>query len=222
MKERPILFSGPMVRAILEGRKTQTRRVVKQQAEYIAYVGKDMRNLLPTWGLSGSGGPSLITCPHGQPGDRTWVRETCQIYGNWKKNGLTKTGKQKWRFCPHHSHKVIHGRESFEPQPRGKETLGWWTRPNIFMPRWASRILLEVVSVRVERACEADNTSILKEGIQKATKDGDLYKYGLEEWPWSDWQLNPLAAWRKLWIQINGQQSWDANPWVWVVEFKQI
>ena len=91
-----------------------------------------------------------------------------------------------------------------------------------FMPRWASRILLEVVSVRVEHVCEADDTSIMREGIQKCTKDGELYKYGLDEWPWSEWCLSPLEAWRKLWIQINGHESWDANPLVWVIEYRRV
>ena len=98
---------------------------------------------------------------------------------------------------------------------------GRW-KPSIHMPRWASRILLEVVGVHVERVCEADDTSIMREGIQKCTKDGELYKYGLDEWPWSEWCLSPLEAWRKLWIQINGHESWDANPLVWVIEYRRV
>jgi hypothetical protein len=166
MKERPILFSGPMVRAILEGRKTQTRRIVKPQPLCIA-SGE--------WIMNGS------ACKYGKPGDRLWVRET------WWAPRDDVRGEYKREYIKYAA--TLDG--------MGQPT---W-KPSIHMPRWASRINLEVVSVRVERLQNISEEDARAEGI---------------------WQPNWPLSWRQLWESINGAGSWEANPWVWVVEFKRI
>jgi len=166
MKERPILFSGPMVRAILEGRKTQTRRIVKPQP--LRDRGVMAFN---------DGEHPQMRCPYGKPGDRLWVRET---------------------WCPDVEP------YTFRYKADGDEPLERW-RPSIHIPRWASRITLEVVSVRVERLQNISEDDALAEGIT-------LVERG----------TSPVDQFNKLWESINGPGSWEANPWVWVVEFKRI
>jgi len=125
MKEYPILFSGEMVQAILDGRKTQTRRVINPQSLL------DNKTRVT----------ACYECPYGAPGDSLWVRESCQIYGHWVKNGHTKSGAQRWKFSIHASKKVLYA-GGFVKSPPNKTQLGFYKRPSIFMPRWASRILL--------------------------------------------------------------------------------
>lgn len=173
MKERPILFSGPMVRAILEGRKTQTRRVVKPQPAHIAGIG----TVLNIDTITGK------ACPYGKPGDRLWVRET------WDGVRLDGGGAL-----------VSYRADGDKPVTDD----GRW-HPSIHMPRWASRITLEVVSVRVERLQEISEEDAMAEGVALA----ENYR-------------GPVAHFASLWEQINGLGSWNANPWVWVVEFRRV
>jgi hypothetical protein len=186
MKERPILFSAPMVRAILEGRKTQTRRVVKKSAEmdtngFMALV------------------PDEKKCPYGQAGDRLWVRETFHV-------------------CPHHDDVFYKSDDLLLPR-KCMAHRRW--RPSIHMPRWASRITLKITGVRVERLQDISEADAIAEGIEP---DGDFWKhYGPH--PLKDLGENvahayPVNSFRSLWHSINGPESWAANPWVWVVEFK--
>lgn len=188
MKERPILFSAPMVRAILEGRKTMTRRVVKNKCA--------LSWLLPT-GFT----PEFVTnsenhlCPYGQVGDRLWVRET---FG------------QCDRVVPH----VIYRADGESPNPDFK-----W-KPSIFMPRKYSRITLEMTNVRVERLQDISEEDAKAEGIEQI--DGLWKNYlpeGILGWISID---DPRESFRTLWTSINGPESWNANPWVWVVEFKRL
>lgn len=223
IKEIPILFSGPMVRAILEGRKTVTRRVVKPQPS------------LPTthwWPSNGHGpqwmadGPSEATggtrqtwgwkeCPYGQPGDRLWVRETYFAFGRWETRYSAKKGRDEWHFVD-----MTHdtGRQYQFEAPvgqhvkisRGSVTPSWWKRPSIFIPRCASRILLEITNVRVERLNDISEDQALAEGVTfSPVKPQRQSTMGRD-------------AFADLWASINGFESWEANPWVWVVEFKRI
>jgi hypothetical protein len=215
VKERPILFSAPMVRALLDGSKTQTRRVIKPHPRDDAFCLLDHGD--GWWPYRSEDGESAnvdnmeypFACPHGQPGDRLWVRET-------------------WAARPDYDHvpplqcgdEAIWWRASLSAHPEGYAAcFGKW-RPSIHMPRWASRILLEVVSVRVERLNDCSEADAVAEGC---TKNHNGYYWG---GPHPVNGTKQMATARKaycdLWESINGAGSWAANPWVWVVEFKRV
>jgi hypothetical protein len=211
-KERPILFSAPMIRAILDGRKSQTRRAVKPQPE--------LAQLLTASGWSAwhneRGRP--LRYPYGQPGDRLWAREAwCGREGH-ALHGCT--GTYFYRADGEHQQGKQVG---FTYMLRERR----W-RPSIYMPRWASRITLEVTGVRVERLQAISEADAIAEGIRLQPFHPD------DGWPLSQgftWReedgrcaLFPSAcdAYRDLWESINGPGSWDANPFVWVVEFRRV
>lgn len=213
MKERPILFKGEMVRAILEGRKTQTRRIVKlrnretigafwdhgayepffsmapSQSWVFRYKGSD-RSM-----MAALGSPSW-KCPYGIPGDRLWVRET------WNPEP-SKPWKASYRAS---------WRDELPPEE------GW--KPSIHMPRWASRINLEVTGVRVERLKEITEADAKLEGVDSSPfwkiNEGICHRRSLDRRP------KAIQRFHELWQSINGLESWNANPWVWVVEFRKI
>lgn len=216
MKERPILFSGPMVRALLNGSKTQTRRIVKLPHA----------NPLGKWEVFPWGGPNggrtreghtvpfqnaishsrtgeIHLCPHGQPGDRLWVRET---HLNWWKLAADNN-------TPEFSHVAAFAADGYELQSGEK-----WI-PSIHMLRAASRITLEIVSVRVERLQEISEPDAVAEGIEFS--DDVPFNSGYFA-PGSHEAMSAADAYRALWEYINGAGAWDANPWVWVVEFKKV
>lgn len=204
MKERPILFSGPMVRAILEGRKTQTRRPVKPQPEHMmggdgTFFADDARTPVPlTPCRTGkSGGLFAILCPYGQPGDRLWVRET------WKQ--AIYLGKPKGFLYA----------ADWKPNPSAHIVGENPWKPSIHMPRWASRITLEVTKVRLERLQEASEEDLRAEGYTDNPSDNfsDINTH---------WKLQRYFS--KSWDSIYAARGfgWDNNPWVWVVEFKRI
>lgn len=198
MKERPILFNGEMVRAILEGRKTQTRRVVK-----LPVYDPDYKCELAGCELNSESEHFDRICPYGTPGDRLWVRETFTIDGG-----------------------MVFYRADGE---KAKDDNSPWT-PSIHMPRWASRITLEVKSVRVERVQDITERESQLEGFvpDRCANCGYTYADCLEH---GDHRLcsydAPLPArntFSKLWDSINTQRgySWESNPWVWAVEFEVI
>lgn len=197
-QERPILFSAPMVRAILDGNKTQTRRVVKPQPIWIAapYVPFKTSDVDPK---------GIIKCPYGQPGDRLWIRET---WGT----------RYKYPFPPSQLSKET---PLFYKADIPAPYVQRWT-PSIHMPRWASRIDLYVKNIRIERLQDISEYDAQAEGILCCTKDGELYKYGLESWPWEEWHYTAKDAFHHLWNLINGKDSWDENPWLWAVDFERI
>lgn len=221
MKERPILFSDPMVRAILDGRKTQTRRVAP--IDDIRLTHHDGGIL--AWSVrfakphkralsSHSGGRfsedearrviAAMYCPYGQPGDRLWVRET-------------------WRHIEGGAVYDAAGgvMDAFEPETKYRADWplyrGRW-KPSIHMPRWASRILLGVTGVRVERLQDISEADARAEGapcVDEVSGREALFPDADQAGSWR-------PGFRVLWESINGEGSWDANPWVWVVEFERV
>lgn len=195
MKERPILFSGPMVRALLAGTKTQTRRVVKPQPRILA-------GELMCWKDDALTDDQMAACsPYGQPGDRLWVREAHCFCPR-------SPSMEKWSHTPEEA-RVVYGADDLMLTG----PYGLWRpkmRPSIHMPRWASRITLEVTGVRVERLQDISTSDAEAEG-----------------WPGPDAENSisstyPIAWYSKLWEEINGPGSWTANPWVWCVSFRRL
>ena len=223
MKEHPILFSAPMVRAILEGRKTQTRRVCKNKvyANGLGFNGHDFNchnDYLPPSALLmdyREGGYDSTTsdlegwgeaCPYGQPGDRLWVRETHAIV---PRTAYAMSDGVQQTLRPDDNHDAAIYREGWE-----RSTGGFRWRPSIHMPRWASRILLEVVSVRVERLQDISEAD--------AEAEGAPLELGVLERVTLGAKARYRSGFCRLWSSINGRESWDANPWVWVVEFRRV
>lgn len=211
--DRPILFNGDMVRAVLDGRKTQTRRIVKPQpVEWrpgswswpAAFTTEKPYPWTLAWHEPHR--PETIgTCPFGEPGDRLWVRETwsdfCPLWEHWCGCGTEQMQAER--------HRRIY-RADGEPEGR----VGWrgkWV-PSIHMPRWASRLTLDVVSVRVERLQDITEADALAEGFAPGTEDllgGAVARLSARDYFQNTWQ------------EIYGFASWDANPWVWVVAFRK-
>jgi len=224
MKERPILFSGEMVRAILDGRKTQTRRTFKEQPPEGCGAIEGPQMFAPTvyvrgeeqpgpevFGAFSEDGEWSIKCPYGQPGDRLWVRETWFQKGRYVMPAWPEAEPEDAVWSG--SKTIQFPASGDNPESREDGRVIWRKRPSIHMPRWASRILLEITNVRVERLQEVSETDAKAEGVNGEQEAIDA---GLS------WYDKPRRAFQFLWQSINGADSWDANPWVWVVEFRVI
>ncbi|EPM55904.1 hypothetical protein A264_21769 [Pseudomonas syringae pv. actinidiae ICMP 19071] len=188
-KERPILFSAPMVRAILSGQKTVTRREVKKPAALDCLAA----GFEPAF-LALPGNADL--CPYGRVGDRLWVREAWQADAQVNEIAPRELSLGEPIQYPADGASRQTGCSMITP---GK------TRPSIHMPRWVCRILLEITDVRVERLNDISQEQAEHEGV-----DCDM-----SAWTFRD-------HFQKLWESINGVESWNANPWVWVVEFRRV
>lgn len=186
MKERGMIFNDEMVRAILGGDKTQTRRIVEEKFYGLAVAAELLAK----------------HCPYGQPGDRIWVRETYRVHGK-----ATDVATLVYRASVRNSWTEQTHRVPVDVC--NKPVSEKWT-PSIHMPRWASRILLEITDVRVERLHDMSEADAKAEGATPAT-----YKI-----------TPPEAVYRvgfgDIWRSIYGQDNWLSNPWVWVIEFKRI
>lgn len=193
MKERPILFKGPLVRAILAGQKTVTRRLLKMPHGF--------------WETSATGElvPIPANCPYGKPGDRLWVRETWAYVGTGDPGYLTFAATYPGCLPP-----------ELENIPPSSE-IRW--KPSIHMFRRDSRILLEIIAVRIEQLQDITEEQARAEGIT----DGGCTSCGNNE-PCGCDCPSPSAvdSFYHLWNSINGAGAWEANPWVWVVEFKRV
>ena len=218
--ERPILFSGPMVRAILDGRKTQTRRVVKRRLYDLENRDDDSQSgWCQSWPDRGWT-PDLIArdypCPYGQPGDRLWVRESFSRCGC---NACRTSWPEKPAPDPTGS---VHY-PAYRATHAGSE-LAW--RPSIHMPRWASRLTLEITDVRVERLQAISETDAKAEGAERGawpddcTADDSLMNAECGYFP----PRSYAAGFAALWDSINSARGfgWDANPWVWVLAFRRV
>lgn len=208
MKERPILFSGPMVRAILEGRKTQTRRVCgypKLKVVHAVYPdGSADTNCIF------EKGDQRIHCPHGGVGDRLWVRETLKVEDSDKGNDFEYLGQ----FIAYAADGQLRGWTHDEKECGVLYPFNHASVPSIHMPRWASRLTLELTEVRVERLQDISEADARSEGVQ--VRDV-LYA----DEPYSAYSY--VAQFALLWNSINGKKHpWESNPWVWVESFKVI
>ena len=219
--ERPIIFNGEMVRAILDGRKTQTRRIMKPQPkptpdDYYGKKGhrwpsKKHQSMLHVEGELQNGygnwnGLASDACPFGAVGDRLWVRETwmpdAPRDGTWGDVEFYGCNGSPLSMIPKRFRKPEHciHRASWD----GSEMVGW--TPSIHMPRWASRIILEITDVRVERLQDISEQDAIAEGcVSSIHMQGG--RFADENFAW-------------LWQSIYGDESWSSNPWVWVIEFK--
>ncbi|MDQ4227037.1 hypothetical protein RBK84_21815 [Pseudomonas aeruginosa] len=205
MKERPILFSGPMVRAILEGRKTVTRRVVNPQPDFL---GSMVDPNTPFKTLD-AGLHARITCPYGEPGDRLWVREAWAADAQVDAIAPRDLSQGEPIWYP----------ADFSVRQTGCSMISKGRgRPSIHMPRWASRILLEITAVRVERLQDISEEQALAEGVHGEPCDHARQACS-DIGCWGD---TAKGAFGFLWEQLNGAGAWQANPWVWVVEFKRV
>ena len=218
MKEHPILFSAPMILAILEGKKLQTRRAVKKQFAPDAEPSEVPAISPEGWQIGGPSGlwwddagacfDDAIRCPYGQPGDRLWVRETWQ--GPLIDEELEEEFRQSPDFFKNPSFCAYRATDTLDAINADGEELGW--RPSIHMPRWASRILLEVTGVRVEHLQDITDADAKAEGASP---------YLLPVHPARE-ELRHVDGFARLWESINGKGSWEVNPWVWVVKFKRV
>lgn len=224
MKERPILFNGDMVRAILDGRKTQTRRVVTDAHFRKLGLERDGKFVYTTEGPQWNGDfEGSFWCPFGEVGSKLWVRETCRAEE-------LSDGTDGVRYLADNSFKVIENTlEASEDwiamnhYRTGCGEIKGQVVPSIHMPRWASRITLEITGVRVERLHSISNEEIVREGFNAVSEpvlmpDDSFAVVGEFEGKRST--LRSLFS--SKWTEINGPGSWDANPWVWVVEFTQL
>ncbi|HFS1924356.1 TPA: hypothetical protein ACHVWZ_003274 [Klebsiella pneumoniae] len=215
MTERGMIFNAEMVRAILDGRKTQTRRIMKEQpvlnGNFYEVFGSAWSKGMTS--IPAVPGHSLSTrCPFGAVGDRIWVRETfCPVDD-------TQYGGEKWvdyRATPRYEASHPAGWDS---APNDAEALKW--RPSIHMPRWASRILLEITDARVERLNAISEEDATAEGVPPAGSLLPDYP-GTFLTPKGDF-ATAKVAFQRLWESIYGEESWNANPWVWVISFKRV
>jgi len=223
MKDKPILFSGAMVRALLAGTKTQTRRVVKPQP--MGSPARWVEGFPAVWmpesnsGKTGIFGVGGLTCPYGQPGDRLWVRETFAVQPSDDCSfGEAMMGKKLTvSYAAGGPEKRLMGGEFNDPGFHADFAAADYdsckygiNRPSIHMPRWASRINLGITGIQVERLQDISEADAIAEGITPDNFNADK--------TWS----NAVGCYRLLWESINGPGSWEANPWVWVVEFKRV
>jgi hypothetical protein len=218
-KERPIVFSGPMVRAILEGRKTQTRRICKlvirgphgpNAQVFDVYDGPLGQHWVGAFGLDGTGNATKLF-PYGQPGDRLWVRETA-LYWQGGAGGVSDVvyrEEDEWN-------ELLFDRAVIQADKKQghipKKIGNWKIRPSIHMPRWASRLTLEITTVRVERLQDANSNDLWAEGCPYSTEHLIESSDTPQEWFKESWDA----------LNANRGYGWDKNPWCWVIEFQKI
>lgn len=247
MTERPILFSAPMILALLGNRKTQTRRIVKPQPVCSTHeFWQKHPDFVPSFneedwslycGVCG-GGQRLtrtnvtgIRNPYGVNGDRLWVKETFAPWRNtsieypleWEslvtsddRGGLTL--KQWVEEYGHQNVNVAYRAD-------GENEEGWMSP--LFMPRWASRLTLEITEVRVQRLQDISDDDCVAEGMrihENPSCEVGVGRFMYTAFPGehSLWDLNAKTAYRNLWESINGKDSWDANPWLWCISFRKV
>ncbi|WP_394372541.1 ASCH domain-containing protein [Klebsiella michiganensis] len=225
--ERGMIFNGEMVRAILDGRKTQTRRIMKVQPKPCNHANWPDYSPDPQWKSYPSGwccavcanGTTIdhrhhakgITCPYGTVGDRIWVREAFRVHSRATDVATLVYKASERNSWTEQTHRVP---VAVCNKPATPEK---WT-PSLHMPRWASRILLEITDVRVERLNAISEENAAAEGVVQFR--GGFWKH--YQPGWTQHQLSARGSFVTLWKSIYGEESWQSNPWVWVIEFKHV
>lgn len=203
--EKPIIFNDQMVRAILEGRKTQTRRIAKPPKgfdwvdESLGTVANKNDGMWPVYELE------EVSKPFGQVGDYLWVREAWRQFDNSNECGCSEYPCP----CPNNGHVIF---RSTHDDGESK-----W-KPSIHMPRWAARIKLEIKKIRVERLQDISEADAIAEGVKELRK-GYWRNYNHE---WTQFQLSAKSSFTSLWKALYGEESWNENPWVHVIEFERV
>lgn len=232
VKERPLLMRPYLANRSLEGKKTETRRVITPQPTLSENVGFCWKNSAFGVGFSkyDTAQNFAVACPLGRKGHHLWVRERAY----YDKRIIKDVGSRRV-FFEDSGDMRFQKRPGVYPTPYkltrelAKLNSTLVCRPSILMPRWASRLIVVIEHVGVERIQEITDESALKEGISEVTKDGKLKKYcvidqgDLSSTPWQDMARTPREAFRLLWDKINKKRGfgWDKNPWVWVVRYKK-
>ncbi|WP_139110571.1 hypothetical protein [Pseudomonas syringae] len=240
MTERPIIFSAPMVNAILAGKKNVTRRIVKfplrrlvekDQAGPEAHCASGMQQ-------GSSDSPAQLDlksdyaegtaelCPYGQPGTTLWLKEAFYAFGRWEMHPNKKSGRNDWRFI---DMTLESGRDYCVSEPanyiktsRTDPAPTWWLRPSLFMPRRASRVDLEVTDVRIERLRDITDEQARAEGFSPMHDGVHTYFVNHLPHPSTGMSITAVIAFALYWQRLHGNDSWNENPWVWVVSFRRL
>lgn len=213
MIERPILFSGEMVRAIIDGRKTQTRRICKKEVQFD--TNGDPFFFVPENAIDDESFGKWVGIdeysPHGRVGDRLWVRENFRFLKSHDRQSPSSLSPISVVF--YESDAVIS-----IPCDAGR------MRPSIHMPRWASRITLEITDIRVERLQDITECDAIAEGVERVNQCGILRCCGYKDHTGNRGGfMHAKKSFETLWDSINADRApWSSNPWVWVIEFKRI
>lgn len=259
MTERPIIFSAPMVRAILDGRKTQTRRVMKPQMEVREIAGTFGGGVLAYPRPKSEGGGAwiwpnaqaqvLASCPYGVPGDRLWVKETFTYFEQpdqdtdvrRNESHRPQDGKRYERWMNRVMAQPLPGEDFLVYlADQQKRSLAEWPYPHpiydhcvgkfgkttspIYMPRWASRITLEITDVRVQQLQSISEDDAKAEGLYEFTDPPRVPTSSYGSSPADCWETDPRKAYARLWDAINAKRGfgWEPNPWVWALSFRRI
>lgn len=231
-----MLFSQPIVEAILEGRKRMTRRVVPTQptidpqtGDWLWQHADGSEQVIPIerWIKT-----RVAACKYGKPGDKIWVKETFYAFGHWMRVFDEKKGKEVWMFsdctaADDAEYKYYDDPPAKIEKKRDPKVFGWYKRPSIFMPRAGSRILLEITDIRAEQLQDISRQDAIEEGVdwQKCpltqTKR-DVQQNTSGKYASSSQTIDYVGGFKNLWQSINGKESWEQNPWVFVISFKNI
>ncbi|ENQ2676698.1 TPA: hypothetical protein MAF88_001647 [Klebsiella pneumoniae] len=228
MKERGMIFNGEMVRAILDGRKTQTRRPIKWKQTRFTEIGEREDGSKWPWSEDAEHACDFWhPCPFGAVGDRIWVREAFRVHSRATDVATLVYKASERNSWTEQTHRVP---VAVCNKPATPEK---WT-PSLHMPRWASRILLEITDVRVERLNATSEEDAQREGVHTEVWDqtvvarnyaarDEFFQFWSEDMPHYV-EMNQLyrSSFRSLWESIYGAENWLANPWVWVIEFKRV
>lgn len=219
MKERPIILSTPMVQAVLDNKKTMTRRIIKGVPDMgERWTVSNPYHTSEFWTFSGNT-EAKIKCQYGNVGDELWVRET------WAPYPFGDPGRSATYIAYKADNSVMHchltpGFHKSYTSGDASRILKW--KPSIHMHRHASRINLKITSIRVEQIQDIKESDCIAEGIQSDEHDGKLVYKNYDKTIGGETWGNALYSFQSLWASINGQESWFRNPFVWVIEFEKL